>query len=137
MRLYFWKDQSSGKKLLRILANAPLLGAAFGATYQIVCAIGAWIFHANILIGTGYHLIFWPTIFTLRIFPFTSDLFGVFAKGLCRGLPRAADITNHTQTFVCNMAFAMILNAVITVILFTLIGVLISAITTFVTSKKN
>lgn len=137
MKFPFWKHRPSKEKILRILANAPLLGAAFGATYQIMCAIGAWTFHTNILVGAGYRLIFWPTIFTLRIFPFTSDLFATIARATCRGIPRAADIANHTQLFVCNMAFAMILNAIITIVLFTLIGVLISAITTFVTSKKN
>lgn len=137
MKFSFWKQTSSGEKSLHVLANAPLLGAAFGAMYQIVCAIGAWTFHTNILTGAGYHLIFWPTIFTLQIFPFTSELFAVIARGVCRGLPRAADITNHTSSFVCNLAFAMILNAVITVILFTLIGVLISTITTFVIKRQG
>lgn len=137
MRFAFWKHETPAKTMLRILTKAPLLGAAFGALYQIICVIGAWTFHATIITGAGYQLIFWPTILTIRIFPFTSELFAVIARGVCRGLPRATDIANHTSNFVCNLAFAMILNAIITVILFTLLGVLISTITTFVTKRQG
>ncbi len=119
------------------MKRAPIFGIVFGIVYQVVCIIGAMVFQMSLLVGAGYQLIFWPTRLILQLAPFTSNLFASASIALCNKLPSKADIAERTSVFVCNMAFAIILNLIITIIIFALIGLLISFVIAAVKKRRG
>jgi hypothetical protein len=137
MHLAFWKKKSPRETLLHILERAPLFGALFAIAYQVVCVFGTMVFGMSILTGAGYRLVFWPMILLLRSAPFTSDAFASMSLAICDDLPRTSDIAQRTPVFICNMAFAIILNLVVTMVLFALVGLLISLVIAVVKKRRG
>lgn len=119
------------------MKRAPIFGIVFGIAYQVVCIIGAMVFQMSILFGAGYQLIFWPTRLILQLAPFTSNLFASASIALCKELPDRTDIAERTSVFVCNMAFAIVLNLIITIIIFALVGLLVSLVMMALKKRKG
>lgn len=137
MHLAFWKKRDRKEIYLLNMKRAPIFGIVFGIAYQVICIIGAMVFQMSLLVGAGYQLIFWPTRLILQIAPFTSNLFASASIALCKELPGRTDIAERSSVFVCNMAFAIILNLVITTIIFALVGLLISLVIVAIRKRRG